>query len=217
MPFIVPLRSVVVMLLLFAAAYFPAFALSGGLHLPPDRMVPTVMGVSFTVAAALMAFAIWRGWFTTVDFGLRWPAPRDLLLACGLGIPASALIAWGMSHAHEPGPLGGLTLTPWQVYLCFAVGAPIQEETIFRGLLQSTLAKSLTGAPAIAAVSAIAASVLVAALFGAVHLVVGPWTALAALVLGVFAGELRRRSGSLLPAIVCHAIFNLGGMVWPAH
>jgi membrane protease YdiL (CAAX protease family) len=33
-------------------------------------------------------------------------------------------------------------------------------------------------------------------------------TAAAAFVLGLLSGELRRRSGSLLPAILVHAVFN---------
>jgi len=58
------------------------------------------------------------------------------------------------------------------------------------------------------------ASFAIAALFGLIHLTVGSLTALAALVLGVLTGELKRRSGSLLPAIVAHSMFNLGGLVW---
>ena len=29
------------------------------------------------------------------------------------------------------------------------------------------------------------------------------------------AGEFRRRSGSLIPAALCHAFFNLAGIIWP--
>jgi len=48
----------------------------------------------------------------------------------------------------------------------------------------------------------------VAFLFGLIHLEVNPITAGAAFVLGLFSGELRHRSGSLLPAILVHAVFN---------
>jgi len=37
--------------------------------------------------------------------------------------------------------------------------------------------------------------------------------ALGAVVLGLLAGELRRASGSLLPAIIVHAIFNCADAV----
>ncbi len=52
-----------------------------------------------------------------------------------------------------------------------------------------------------------------AILFALVHFAVGPWTAAAALVLGVLAGELRRRSGSVIPAVLVHVIFNLPGLL----
>ena len=217
MPLVTLLRSIALTLLLFVAVYFPAMALSGELHLSTNQMVPVVMVISFAIACLLTGFAVRRGWLVAADFGLRWPARSYLLHSMLLAIPLSALTAWALSHAHEPGPLGGLSLAPWLLYLCFAIGAPIQEEMIFRGLLQSTLARSLACAPRVAGISGTLASLTIAALFGAIHLVVGPWTALAALVLGVLAGELRRRSGSLLPAIVCHSIFNLGGMLWVLH
>jgi len=49
---------------------------------------------------------------------------------------------------------------------------------------------------------------IVALLFGLIHMKVNPITAAAAFVLGLFSGELKRRSGSLLPAILVHAVFN---------
>ncbi|HET6331433.1 MAG TPA: CPBP family intramembrane glutamic endopeptidase [Holophagaceae bacterium] len=208
------LRSAAITVLAFLAVYLPAFAIAGILRLPPNHLVPVVMMVSFTITCVLIGLAIHRGWLSAVDFGLRWPARRCLAYSLIFAVPLSAFTAWALSHAREPGPLGGLNLTPALVYLYFAVGAPIQEEVIFRGLLQSTLARSLESFPKWAAASGIAASLAIAALFGLIHLEVGPFTALAALVLGVFAGELRRRSGSLLPAIVCHSIFNLGGILW---
>ncbi|MGC1548727.1 MAG: type II CAAX endopeptidase family protein [Rhodanobacter sp.] len=217
MPFVTLLRSTALMLFLFTVVYFPVMAIAAGLHLSTDMMVVAVMIGSLAVAGTLMSIAVRYSWLSAIDFGLRWPTQPYLIYALVLAIPLSALTAWAISHVHEPGPLGGLHMVPWQMYLCFAVGAPIQEEVIFRGLLQSALARSLALAPRYAAVSGLAASLSVAALFGIIHWVVGPWTALGALVLGVLAGELRRRSGRLLPSIVCHAIFNLGGMLWVLH
>ena len=52
------------------------------------------------------------------------------------------------------------------------------------------------------------AAIIVALLFGLIHLEVNPITAAAAFVLGLLSGELRHRSGSLLPAILVHAVFN---------
>jgi membrane protease YdiL (CAAX protease family) len=85
------------------------------------------------------------------------------------------------------------------------------KEVIFRGLLQSVLARSF----ALREASAHAGPLTVALLFGASHLVVGPVTAGSALLLGIVAGEFRLRSASLLPAVIMHALFNLSGMFWP--
>ncbi len=93
-------------------------------------------------------------------------------------------------------------------FLYFVVGAAIQEEIIFRGLLQTTLTRQFPAALSFFGTSLSYASIIVALLFGLIHLEVSPITAGAAFVLGLFSGELRHRSGSLLPAILVHAVFN---------
>lgn len=207
-------RSVGTTCLLFFVVYLPSFAIAGALRLRSDLVVPVVMVASCGVACALIGLIILRGWLTATDFGLRWPSLRYLTYALILAGPLSAITAWVLSHVSECGPLCGLNLTPMLVYLYFAIGAPIQEEVIFRGLLQSTLARNVGSSSKWVSASSMTASFAIAALFGLIHLTVGSLTALAALVLGVLTGELKRRSGSLLPAIVAHSMFNLGGLVW---
>lgn len=138
-------------------------------------------------------------------------APKYTVVALIVGLPFALVVAWCISHVHESGPPAGLSISIGLSVLYFGIAAPIQEEVIFRGLLQSMLTNSL----ALREASAHAAPFIVAILFGAVHLVVGPVTAVCALVLGVITGELRLRSGSLLPAVIVHALFNLCGMFWP--
>ena len=53
-----------------------------------------------------------------------------------------------------------------------------------------------------------------AVLFGVIHLESGAIVALGAIMLGLVAGELRRRSGSLLPAIIVHALCNASDTFW---
>ena len=206
------LRSAALTLLLLFAVYVPAFVLVMALHLSPNVMVPVIIAVTLAVACLLMGMAIGRGWLAAADFGWRWPSYKYVLYACALALPLGALITLLLLHADEPAFLQGLQLAPWQAYLCFALGAPVQEEAVFRGLLQSTLARSLSVAPVRLALAGVVASLSIAALFGALHWRVGPVTACAAALLGVLTGELKRRSGSLLPGILCHAIFNLGGL-----
>jgi membrane protease YdiL (CAAX protease family) len=206
------LRSAAVTLLLFLVVYIPAFFIVASLHLSIDAMVPTVIALTLMLACVLMGLAIHRGWLDAGDFGWQWPPYRFLFYALLFGAPLSLLIVLVQVHAGESGSPAGMHLAPWQLYLCFGLGAPVQEEAIFRGLLQSTLARNL-GTWARLAAHGVVASLTVALLFGAIHWKVGRFTAIGALVLGVLAGELKRRSGSLLPGMVCHAVFNLGGLL----
>ncbi|HZX70784.1 MAG TPA: type II CAAX endopeptidase family protein [Rhodanobacter sp.] len=197
-------------LLLFVIVYVPTFILVGSLRLPLGQMVPAVMLLSFAIACGLIALHArrWqRGWNA---FGFCLPRMRFLLYAFAWSIPCAAIVALCVNQAGEPGPLAGLKIAPWLAMIYFGLIAPIQEETIFRGLLQTTLARRLSDP---GGRGELCASLGVAVLFAVIHLAVGPLTALGALVLGVLAGEWRRRSGSLLPAIVCHALFNLAGIL----
>jgi membrane protease YdiL (CAAX protease family) len=208
------LRAAALTLLLYLAVYLPAFAVVFGLHLSMNVMVPVLMAVSLCMACLLMGIAIHRGWLSVEALGWQWPAWRYLVYALLLGVVLSPMIGLVEIHLADTGMLGGLHFAPWQLYLCFLVAAPIQEETVFRGLLQSALAGSLAHGVISAASAGIAASLAIAVLFGAVHLRVAPAVvAVGAMILGVLTGELKRRSGSLLPGMLCHALFNLGGMM----
>jgi membrane protease YdiL (CAAX protease family) len=105
--------------------------------------------------------------------------------------------------------------TPWMIGLYFIIGSPIQEEIIFRGLIQSMLERWWMITFPVFGGSLSGAVVFTAVLFGIIHLGVGAVVAASAIVLGLVAGELRRRSTSLLPAIVVHALFNAADAFWP--
>jgi len=81
--------------------------------------------------------------------------------------------------------------------------APLLEELIFRGLLQTALAETLGWS------SRWAALLIAAAVFATVHLGAVPWYGLPALfAFGVVLGWTYERTGSLWPAILAHAGFN---------
>ncbi len=206
------LRALCVTLALLLVVYVPTFALVATLHLSLAASVPFIILVSATLALLLMLALRARLGATLADFGLRWSKPRDFAIAFALAVPFAAAAAGVLARTHEPGPLAGLTLAPALAWLYFGLAAPLQEELIFRGLLQTVLARELSAVETTgyAAVAAVAGSAL---LFALVHLAVGPWTATAALLLGGLAGELRRRSGSVIPAVVAHVIFNAPGLI----
>jgi membrane protease YdiL (CAAX protease family) len=209
------LRAIGLTILLFVAVYAPASALAAGLHLQLASTVPFVMFLTVVTAGVGIRLLASRTPGGLVRYGFRVPPLRYVGAAAIISGPVAIVVALLLARAHEAGPLAGLSLAPWLVVLYFAVGAPIQEEVIFRGLLQTTLAMNAAPLTAPNPKYGIAASFLVALLFGCIHLVVGRYTAAAAFLLGAIAGELRRRSGSLIPPVICHAFFNLAGIVWP--
>lgn len=209
------IRALALTLLLFLAVYAPASAIVAILRLQLAAAVPFVMLSTFLTACLLIRLLASRGQERVADYGFRLASLRHVVSAVIVSVPISIIIALLLGRAHEPGPLAGLELSPSLIALYFAVGAPVQEEVIFRGLLQTTLANRVTRPPSPGVAPEVAASLLVALLFGAVHMVVGPYTAAAAFLLGAIAGELRRRSGSLIPAVICHTFFNLGAILWP--
>jgi len=85
--------------------------------------------------------------------------------------------------------------------------APIAEEYFFRGLLQSFLAGIVR--------NRWQAIGLTAVVFGIVHFS-QPHTILALTALGVLLGYAYERTGSLVPPIMIHAVFNLKNLIWDA-
>ena len=85
--------------------------------------------------------------------------------------------------------------------------APVAEELFFRGLLQTLLVRL--------ARNRWLSIVLASLAFGAVHFQ-QPHAMAALAVLGVFIGYAYERTGSLVPPIVIHAVFNLKTLIWDA-
>ncbi|MGA7964572.1 MAG: CPBP family intramembrane glutamic endopeptidase [Gammaproteobacteria bacterium] len=199
------------------SVYLPAFAIASGLGISISLQIPLVIATTTALASGWAFLLVRFGTFRIREFGLNRPHLRSLVFTAAIAIPIALAIALLSQHANESGPLAGLTLPPALLWLYFAIGAPIQEEWIFRGLLQAAATRVLAGGDTPSAQAAIGGSVLVATVFGLVHLSVGPWTAAAALLLGLLAGEARRRSNSVLPAILIHSIFNIGGLLLALH
>ncbi|TWT40267.1 ABC transporter permease subunit/CPBP intramembrane protease [Botrimarina hoheduenensis] len=95
------------------------------------------------------------------------------------------------------GALAGENPPLWGVLGLFALLPALCEELAFRGVILSGLRKSLGDAGGV---------LLTAALFGATHTILQQ--SLAAAPIGVVLGLVALRTGSLLPCVVFHAIYN---------
>lgn len=143
-------------------------------------------------------------------FRLRVPSWNYLLMACVLPLalhPLSvSLESWLQEWFFPPLPeqiaqilrvMANPALPLWLMLLALAVAPACCEELAFRGFILSGFARS--GRPAVAIVlSSIA--------FGIAHMV--PQQVFNAMLLGLVLGLFALRSGSLLPGILFHLIFN---------
>lgn len=96
----------------------------------------------------------------------------------------------------------------WQGWLSLALIQPVAEELVFRGVLQGQLLR-LSAARSAGPVTF--ANLLTTVAFVAMHLVTQPpaWAIAVAAPSLVF-GHMRDRFGSVLPAMVVHALYNAG-------
>lgn len=211
------------------AVYVPTFVLvsvliaSGALGtLSKDQAqiaaIPLVILISAALALAGMAMLARRRHLALATYGFKTASLRQLALALGLGL----LFALGLRVLSRVLPLGASAdlgdLRQRQVILFFWMAAPVQEETIFRGLVQTVVETRLPLLLKLGKFSLPFSALISALLFGLVHIATARLGAslgqvlfivCGAFVLGILAGWLRWKSGSLLPAILVHALFNM--------
>ena len=131
----------------------------------------------------------------------RWLVDAHWLLALAAAVPvwlALALLVGAQMRAPA---------TAW-AWASLVVVQPLLEELVFRGVLQGQLLR-LTRARRLGPVSA--ANLVTTLAFVALHLPAQPFVwALAVAVPSLVFGHLRERLGSVWPAVLLHAVYNLG-------
>ncbi len=136
---------------------------------------------------------------------LLWVLPTALLATVG------ALVG---TRTDAPGPVSGMS--PIQIMIFVWGYASVCEEVLTRGLLQTWITMDSAGPGRTRRLSR---SVIISGLFfGAMHLVLIPRMGPAAIgvvfltaCLGLLAAWYRERTGSLIPSIIVHLLFNIGG------
>ena|ERR1700722_17652900 len=198
----------------FVAVYAPAFAATALVRPRIEMAIPLIIGITFSVALGLI-FLLARGPTGMAEFGFSIPKSRYIVIAGVMGLPLAMAVTWlsRLFPAKLPFDVSGLPL--WMIGLYFVVGSPVQEELVFRGLIQSILEQRWRMTFSVFGGTLSCAVTFTAVLFCVIHLEAGLAIATGAIVLGLVAGELRRRSGSLLPAVIVHALFNVADAVWP--
>jgi membrane protease YdiL (CAAX protease family) len=198
---------------LLIAVYVPAFAATAWIRPGLPKAIPLVIGISLLVAMVIVGWLVRRD-RDVASFGIAKPDSRSLWRAFAYGVPLAMGVAWLVRAFPHPAPFDASRLAHWQLLLYFVIATPMQEEFIFRGLIQSFLQQRRSSDVPMRALRVSLAVLFTTALFALVHLGSGWPTTLGAIALSLLAGELRRQSGSLLPAIVVHALFNIAAMPW---
>lgn len=160
-------------------------------------------GLAGFAAAALIRIRSWRA------FGVRGTTWRWLLLGVAGGLVALLAkiiiiplfvaltgVPQDTQEGYAAGASGGALFLVLMA-LSLAVFTPIGEELLFRGVVTTAL---LRYGPIIGVVGS---SVIFALLHG-INVVLP-----AALIVGLITAELRRRSGSIWPGVIVHAVNNL--------
>lgn len=182
-------------------------------HIPWARQV---VGQGLMVAVAFAAMAVSGRPFA--EFGFRRPVPaKGHFILCGLALGAAStgiILALGLKGMR--GVMGRYGLP--NIILWVWLFSSTVEEVFCRGWFQSLVA----GADKSDAHRTRMAIISSAALFGSMHLALlfsGMEIAAVALIvlsvtaLGYVCATARARTGSLLPAIAAHMMFNVGGFL----
>ena len=179
------------------------------LGLPPVAFGLVLSALSGIAGLAGFACAVVLRIRTLEPFGMRRIGKRWLLIGVLSGVVAFVLKAvvlvivveltgvdTGIQDVYGTGGSGGI-LSFVLATLFLAVLTPIGEEFLFRGVVANAL---LRYGPVIGVVGS-------AVIFGLMHgiNIVLP----AALIAGLVAAELFRRTGSVWPGVVMHMVFNL--------
>lgn len=188
---------------MLAAIYVPAFVFVSIIRPPLPAAILTIIGVSLMLALAVSA-VFWRH-NRNLRFGFRLSSIGTTMAAIAAGIALAGMITVVRHTWPARAPVDFSTLTSAFRWFVFGLAAPVQEEVIFRGVVQTRLASRLIdsggGNPA--------AIVLAGLAFGCVHFEGGVATAVSALALGCVCGYFRYKTNSLVPAVIIHAICNL--------
>lgn len=173
-----------------------------------DYLIHISLISNLLVLAVLLVFFLARRRRPLQEVGLS-PVPgRAAAGAAGIAPLLYAVItlalsllptAWRADYSQAAAPLNNTGVLP---FLSVALVAPVVEEVIFRGLIQSRLARALPGWPA----------VLLSSLAFALCHGQPVWMGYAFL-LGLVLGIMAWRAGSILPSVITHVVFNAIGQV----
>ena len=153
----------------------------------------------------LASYGLTQGDFRLTGGIFLWVIPTAILSTLGFIVSRSGVEI-----------KGGLGYSPLQTVIFVWIYASISEEIFTRGLLQSYLSPLSPYGINLSQKLRLSLPVIFSGLyFGMMHIVavkrMGPPLILFTTLLGLVVGYYREKTKSLIPAIIIHALFNIGG------
>ena len=166
---------------LFVVVYVPAFVTTTLVRPRIGIAIPLIIAITLLVTLILM-FLLTQGSAGIAEFGFRIPHSRYLAVATVFGLALGIAVTFlGHLFPSKP-PFDVSGFAPWMIGLYFIIGSPIQEEIIFRGLIQSMLERRWMITFSVLGASLSGAVAFTSALFGIIHLEAGAGVAIGAMV-----------------------------------
>ena len=167
----------------------------------------SVLVIFFLIRGHLRDYGFTKGEFRLTPRIFLWVIPMGVLSVIGF------FATRGGAEVK-----GGLGFSPLQSIIFVWFYASTCEEIFTRGLLQSYLSPLTRYGFNLSKRVRLSLPVLFSGLyFGLMHIVaidkMGPPMIVLTSFLGIVAGYYREKTGSLIPAIMIHALFNVGGML----
>lgn len=172
----------------------------------------SVFLVGFQIASIVLTLAVAPYFARPTEklLPLGWPRRALWVIALSTLVLFSIMLVFGTivyvfdrdALVSDVKPFADMAQTRvwWALLIGAAIGAPIAEELLFRGFLFGVLRQTrlrLTGT-----------MIVTAALWSALHMQYSLYGLLAIFCIGLYLGWLREKTGSLIPPMVCHAVYN---------
>lgn len=179
---------------------------------------PFYMHTTMLVMSVLLMWILSKGKF--LSFGFRWTTVSDLkpvtILSFGIGTVGALILA--MLPSQATATFEEFSFLQIVIFIWFY--ASICEELLTRGLIQGYLAPFIDHCIVIFKLRLSLPVIVGALFFSLIHIMplgatLGIYKLLffllLAAILGIIAGYYREKTGSLVPAIIAHMMFNISG------
>lgn len=210
--------------LLATIVLLAAYAFAGKLDVLMEQNDEKVDGVSnialWAAITGSLVLVVWmRGWRAADYFALKPPTARDFGLALAVYVPLYAVMmaayfafGLGVSDLDSVVRMYRTAKAEGSVLLLIAyvaLMAPLTEEIIFRGFVYRGWAASR--------LQPIGAILLIAMIFGLIHIQYSVYGMIMCAVFGLACGWLRWRTGSLASPLILHTVNNAASIALVAY